>query len=574
MPLIQAATIGLVALILAPGLFFYFDVTPKLVMLLVGAAICAILWRGERPGRLYTLLTLLAAISAVVSAAISSSPALSLFGSTWRRYGVVAQLAVLLLAWTVAACGGKSRHMVLRAVAAASGVSALYGIAQYAGWDPLLSRSTYHIGEGLWTIVRPPGTMGYVSYFATWLLMGGLLSLELGRSESTVSGRRLAYAAAGLSFAAMTLTGTRAAWIGLGAGLLAAACRLGFRIPQRVVAAGAGLAIASAVFYFLPAGWLLRSRTRWFVEDPWGGARPLLWRDSLHMGIARPLAGFGPEVFLANFPHYESRDLARAYPDFAHESPHNIFLDALVSEGIPGISCLLGFCALGLAAAWRAQRSWILAALIAGIAVQQFTTFTIPTALLFYVTIALVVPPSLPEPARWQRIPFFAAAALMLFCAGRYAMADHALQRARDDITARDLRAAASDYARYQRLRFPGASADLWYSRALLASPAVLPAGQVALVAARSSEDPFNAWYNLAEIYAIGNSAAETERCLRSAAAANPVWFKPHWMLAQVLRLEGRVPEAAAEAAIAADLDGGKHADVARTAAEISALQK
>src|SRR6516162_1726207 len=102
MPLVQAAMIGLVALILAPGLFFYFDVTPKLLVLLAGAAACSALWRGERPGRLYTVLTILSIASLGISSALSSRPALSVFGSTWRRYGVVAQIAVLLLAWTVA----------------------------------------------------------------------------------------------------------------------------------------------------------------------------------------------------------------------------------------------------------------------------------------------------------------------------------------------------------------------------------------------------------------------------------------------------------------------------------------
>jgi O-antigen ligase len=574
MPLVQAVTVGLVALILAPGWFFYFDVTPKLVALLTGAAVCAVLWRGERPNRIYTLLTMLTAISAAISAALSSSPALSVFGSTWRRYGVVAQLAVVLFAWTVAAAEQRARLMVLRGVAVASGVAALYGIVQYAGWDPLLPRSAYHVGEGIWTIVRPPGTMGYVSYFATWLLVGGFLSLALARWESSALWRRIGYSAAGLSFAAMALTGTRAAVLGLAAGSIAAACRFGFRIPRGALIAGAAFVIAAGAFYYSPAGWPLRSRTRWFVEDRWGGARPLLWRDSLRMGAARPLAGFGPEVFLGAFPHYESRDLARAYPDFAHESPHNIFLDALVSQGIPGMACLLGFAVLGLAAAWRAREPWILAALAAGIAVQQFTVFTIPTALLFYVTVALATPREQPQPARWRRAPLFAAAALLLFCAARYAAADQALQGASRGIHGRDLRAAVSGYARYQRLRLPGAGADLWYSRALLTVPAVLPAGQAALAAVRNGEDPFDAWYNLAEIYAIGNSAGETERCLRSASAAHPVWFKPHWMLARLLRLEGRVADAAGEAAIAADLDGGKHAEVIQTAAEIAALQK
>lgn len=574
MALVQAVTIGLVALILAPGSFFYFDITPKLIVLLLGAAVSAMLWRGERAGRVFTWAALCTAVSLAISAAASPNVGLSIFGSTWRRFGVLEYLAILLLAWIIAASDNAVRRAVLLAVALASGLSAAYGIAQYFGWDPLLPRSAYHIGEGIWTIVRPPGTMGYVSYFATWLLMGGFLSLALANSEPPAIWRRTAYGCAALSFAAIPLTGTRAALLGLAVGLIAAAWQRRFRIPRTAMLAAAALLLAGTAFYFSPAGWQVRSRTRWFVEDPWGGARPLLWRDSLRMAAARPLAGFGPEVFTAQFPRFESRDLARAYPDFAHESPHNIFLDALVSQGIPGMVCLVAFCAIGIGAAWRDKQPWIIAALAGGIAAQQFTAFTIPTALLFYVTAALASPRRIVQPAVWQRIPLFAGAGLMLFCAFRYGAADRALESARASIGAHDVRGAAGHYAAYQRQRLPGAAADLWYSRALLGVPAVLPAGQAALAATHTAEDPFNAWYNLAEIYAIGNDTANTERCLRNAAASNPNWFKPHWMLAQVLRLEGRLADASAEATHAADLDAGKHPEVQRTASEIAALQR
>jgi O-antigen ligase len=574
MPLVQAVTLGLLALILAPGWLFYFDVTPKLCVLLAGAAVCAVLWRGERASRGFTAVTAASAASLAISAAFSNSPALSVFGSTWRRFGLTAQLAALLLAWMVAASDRRSRISVLRAVAWSSGLAALYGIAQYFGWDPLLPRAAYHIGEGIWTIVRPPGTLGYVSYFATWLLMGGFLSLGLAGIEDRKSYRAVAFVAAALSFTAMSLTGTRAALLGMAVGIAAAAARSGFRIPRRAWAAAAAVAAVAALFYFSPGGWMLRSRSRWFAEDPGGGARPLLWRDSLRMGAARPLAGFGPEVFTAAFPHYESRELARAYPEFSHESPHNIFLDALVSQGLPGLACLGALCAIGILAAWRAKERWTLAALAAGIVAQQFTVFTIPTAALFYVVAALPQTPREGRLAPWARAALWAVAAVLLFCAVRYAAADLFLERTNRALAARDLHRAGEEYASYQRFRLPGAAADLWYSRALLALPAILPAGQAALAAVRGPEDPFDAWYNLAQIYAAGNSAAEAERCLRNAAAAHPVWFKPHWTLAQLLRLEGRIPEAAAEAALAADLDGGKHPEVARTAAEIGPLQK
>ena len=92
----------------------------------------------------------------------------------------------------------------------------------------------------------------------------------------------------------------------------------------------------SLAFYFSPAGLKLRARGQWELEDLRGGARLLLWRDSLRMARERSLLGFGPDTFGVEFPRYQSVELSRAYPDFYHESPHNIFLDALVSQGVPG----------------------------------------------------------------------------------------------------------------------------------------------------------------------------------------------------------------------------------------------
>jgi hypothetical protein len=87
----------------------------------------------------------------------------------------------------------------------------------------------------------------------------------------------------------------------------------------------------------------------------------------------------------------------------------------------------------------------------------------------------------------------------------------------------------------------------------------------------RTAEDPFNAWYNLSALYASRNDAAGAERCLRAAIAAHPTWFKPHWMLAQVLRAESRGAEALREAGLASQLDGGKHPEVAFTLQQLQA---
>ena len=600
MLMLQAAAIALIALILTPGLLFYFDVTPKLVVLLLAAGVTLVpMRRCKLMG-----LVILTLGSLAISTALSPNPALSFYGTHWRQYGALTQAALLIFAWALSAQAQRiGAGFVLRAISAAGAVTALYGIAQYLGWDPILPAAAYHVGEGIWSIVRPPSSLGYVSYFATWLLFVVFLSLALpGRFAKTC---------AALALIAMVLTGTRAAFLGLAAGAAVWSGMkrwgrqswLGTRFPaspgagwkavprgdprqdclphwRGAIFAGAAL-LAVLVLYLSPAGQPLRSRARWFAEDPWGGARPLLWRDSLRMGLARPLAGHGPETFTAAFPAYESAALARAYPDFAHESPHNIFLDALVGQGIAGPLLLAAWCALGFAAAWKIRgphpdlAAGLSAALAAGTVSQQFTVFTIPTAVIFFATIALAVGlADFSGDAPAEPVRRFPLALPLLYFAARIAFADHALALAQRDLATGNLSAAAAHY------EASGQTSDLWYSRALLST--AQKAAQIGdrlqafhrssiagVRATRTAEDPFNAWYSLSSIRAAQNDAAGAERCLHAAIAAHPRWFKPHWMLAQVLRIESRGEEALREAVLAVDLDGGKHPEVARTLQEL-----
>ncbi len=584
MGILQAALIGLVALIITPGYFFYFDVTPKVAVVLLGTA-AALIWPAFTQGgggaklRLFAILVALETLSLALSTALSARPALSLIGTNWRRYGALLQATALIFAWLVAwhTAGQPARiRAILRALAATGAAASLYGIAQYFGWDPFLPAAAYHVGEGVWTIVRPPGTLGYVSYFATWLLFTVFLSLTLARMETSVAWRRVAYASAALALIAMLLTGTRAAILGLAVGACVWLFWTGFRIPRSWLLAAAGICVALAGFYVSPAGQPLRSRMRWFVEDPWGGARPHLWRDSLAMFLHRPAAGYGPETFTAEFPRFESLELARAYPDFVHESPHNILLDAAVAQGLPGLVLLCCLLALG----FRTANPGLAAALAAGIVAQQFTVFTLPTALITFTTVALAIS----ESHGSLRVPklAFLPATLLLYAAIRLMVSDHSLALTQKSLAADDEASAATHHAHYQRWRLPGASADLWYSRASLnlaqktANPvvrfqALMQAAGAGVRATQTAEDPGNAWYSLAVVYAAQNDPANTEKCLRAAAHANPNWFKPHWTLARLLRLQGRLPEARREAGTAVWCDGGKDQEVSRTLAEIRA---
>jgi Tfp pilus assembly protein PilF len=122
----------------------------------------------------------------------------------------------------------------------------------------------------------------------------------------------------------------------------------------------------------------------------------------------------------------------------------------------------------------------------------------------------------------------------------------------------------------------------LWYARAMAAGSEhaqnradAMTAGREAMAAAvratRNAEEPQNAWFNLAFFYGRQNDFPHTEQTLHAAIRAAPNWYKPHWLLAQVLRAGGRLPEASLEAVLAAGLDGGRNPEVTRTLAEIRA---
>ena len=115
--------------------------------------------------------------------------------------------------------------------------------------------------------------------------------------------------------------------------------------------------------------------------------------------------------------------------------------------------------------------------------------------------------------------------------------------------------------ASYQNLRsqgFAGPADDLYCSRRLAAicvngSTAIarlqcsLVATKAAVRATTTSDNPPNAWYNLAMFTAAHNDGPGTEKALRTAARLAPNWFRPNLALANFLTVSGRKKEAVPE---------------------------
>jgi tetratricopeptide (TPR) repeat protein len=313
------------------------------------------------------------------------------------------------------------------------------------------------------------------------------------------------------------------------------------------------------------------------------------------MTATRPWTGFGPDNFVADFPGFVSTELARAYPDFYHESPHNLWLDTLAGQGIPGLLAQIAMVALALFAGYRVRRAHpeLFAGLIAALVAHQFVVFTVVNALYFYLGCALLIALP-PRSQKYSSSPLkyrgwaFAGASLVaisfLVVAFRLVSTDLALTSA-DRLLARgNARLAADSYRRALDRPSSGVTADLYFSRLWAQAAADAPDtlsklyfAQLALASASlatlAPEGNPNAWFNLAQVRASSGDTAAVETALRSSIAQAPNWFKPHWALARLLFLQSRKEEAREESIRAMSLNP-KDQEVISTLAPILSFRE
>ena len=596
-----------VPLVIAPGVSFHFDVTPKVVVLLLGSACGLLLWNGYLPGlrclwkhspsRLFCLLLLAQLVSLALSTILSSSPELSVAGSHWRRLGLVTHasllvFAAMLMGWLMAA--PLRIRLLLRVMTAGVVAPALYGTLQYFGIDPFLAPEAYHVGGPGWDIVRPPGTLGHAGYFTIYLLH--VVFFALGLADTGRGWRWFGFAVAALGSLAILLSGTRSALLGLLIGAVVVWAWNRPRVGRRTILAAAAVALAAGLFYYSPAGRRLRTRTDWYADDVRGGVRLWLWGDSLAMGAQNWAHGTGPETFSPEFPRYQTVATARAYPNRYNESPHNAYLDALTAQGIPGLLVLLMITAVPIASAVRVRgknptAGYAAAGFAGALAGNQFFCWTVPTALYFYASAAILVAYSAgegaaggstpistsPRPKRWwlSLAASLPLAAVFVIFAFRLGSADRKLVEVERLLESGKIDEAAGVYFGVLQRKPLGVSYDLWYSRTMAAvaqdvegsvNPVALAeATRAAERACAQSETRHNACYNLAAFHALRNDIPRTEASLRLAISAAPNWYKAHWMLAQILHESGRDEEAVRHAARALELNGGKDAEVTQT---------
>jgi O-antigen ligase len=580
-----------------------YDTTPKLVILFLCAAVLFWIAREWWPGalglwqtrsaRAFYLLLLLAAVSLVASSVFSGQAWVSLAGTAWRRLGAVEQIVLFAIAAVVAARVYLQRAIVrplMLAMEAAGALASVYAILQYAGWDPLVPASLYTLGSP--PAVRPPATLTQATYFATFLLAPILVAAWFRLRGTFRRWKRAHEAVLCVTIAALILSGTRAALLGLAAGacvlLYAERSRFGkWRTLARAGLIGLAGAAVLAIFVLTPAGKPVRARAAQWMQDRAGGTRLLVWRDSLPLVWHHPVLGIGPERFEGEFRRVESLELARAFPDHYHESPHNFFLEIAVGQGLIGLAAWAGLLGLG---SWSGvigvrlgeiEAAPVCAALIAMLIALQFCPLTLTNELYVLTLSAMSVALAAPGVALDRRMVLSrswiacarAASVVLVVIAWEYTEQTAVYEATQTHALKRELIAAKQAYE--DAVDFPMPGPDLALSQQIAKimqnSSAPVRAGalrlakQAAQAAERNSADRFNGLYQAATLSIIGGNLREAETELREAVDAAPSWYRPRMALASVLWWEGRDQEAQREAEAALNCAGRMEPNVRRT---------
>jgi O-antigen ligase len=551
------------------------------------------LWQTPVGRSFYSLLALGAA-SVLISNAISGDPWLSFAGTVWRRLGAMSQMTIFFIAAVLAAHVYADRlaaRKLMLGMEAAGAIASVYAILQYAGWDPLIPAYLYTVGSA----VRPPATLGHATYFATFLLPVILIAAWFRLREAGFYRRRMHEIIFFLSIAALILSGTRSAVLGLCAGVCALIYVGRGRLVNRKILARAAFralvfATLIAVFLLLPTGAGVRVRLSQWAADWAGGPRLMVWRDSLPLFRQHAVWGIGPEMFEAEFRRAESLELARAFPDHYHESPHNFFLEVGLGQGAFGFvvwGALLGLgCWSGLASRRREESETgpLFPALLAMLISLQFCPLTITNELYLLAIVAMLAglaaqPKQLQPEFRttaspWgvTRFAMVAGLALPVICA-LYVAQDILYALAESRIAEGDLAGAERWYGPARKIPMPGPNLEVSREIALLArrsSPplrenALAAAKQAAAIAEHGSAERFNALYQSARLAILSGDFPRAEAKLRSAIDDAPTWYRPRMVLASVLWATGRSERAEREAALALKCAGRMEPEVKRT---------
>lgn len=362
------AALLLAPLLLVPGMREGFE-GPKAWLVracglgaLAALALAPAAWRRLRPQPLDLAVGAWLVVELATTLA-SRAPLLSLFGEYTQREGLLTSLAMagLYLTARLSLAVPAARARAIDATLIAASIASGYALLQAAKLDPVDWAPALVAGAG-GAVGRPFGTLGHPNLLGVVAAAAAVMAWV--RAALLGPGRQLHLAAGALCTGAVVVTLSRAAWLGLAAGLVVVVVLLllagrATRPSGRTLLAGAGLLVALVALVAL-SGWGGRMAAR-FDEllhpmHASGSARLETWRTALDMGLARPITGWGPDTFAMMFTRFQTPGLWTYEWGASSFHAHSIVFHAFATRGAFGLLAALAWI---VALTWTLARLWL-----------------------------------------------------------------------------------------------------------------------------------------------------------------------------------------------------------------------
>ncbi len=189
---------------------------------------------------------------------------------------------------------------------------------------------------------------GFMSHYMTFSgLLMGVSVLALAQLLFTRQRRTFLIASLTILLAALTLSLTRSAWIGM----LVSASLLCFLRDRRLLVAVPILLIGT--FALVPSG--VQTRVRTLIEpDRSGRDRMYMMRSGLEISANHPWFGVGPNLVQSVYPIYR----LEGAPELQNMHLHNNVLQIAAERGLPNLAAWLWLITMGIAGTVKSFRRW------------------------------------------------------------------------------------------------------------------------------------------------------------------------------------------------------------------------
>ena len=212
-------------------------------------------------------------------------------------------------------------------------LAALYGIFQHFTGIDFFGHTRHLHG----TLCRCTGFFGQPITFGEYLSMVLIMALMLLFAASEKKRRFLFGLSIPIIFAGLVFTYSRAAWVGLLAGITTIGVLNGKRA---LLVLSVGVVLICITLAFFPKLSVTKRAISILDLAYWSGAeRTYLWRSSLKIIKDHPITGVGVDGFRKVYPQYILPQAKE--PHLTH--PHNTFLGIAVECGILGLAAFLWF---------------------------------------------------------------------------------------------------------------------------------------------------------------------------------------------------------------------------------------